>query len=417
MTPGKTPLLDKWEAQARNQIELHAPQKLQELARIEKSSSAVSRSVQTQMLLHSENVDGMKSVLTSHFPALQNADAHALGSLINIYKANPTVEARSALVRLMPLLGKLPEGARNFALEQLNSMLPQDLQRSAQRLADSPTARMNAFDDATGMQLARWIFGRNVPATSLRTGAAGDAASDAAKPKASLGGDATDTIRMQKGRGGESSGPSDASNASGAPRDLYAEAMKRLPEAQRRLAESKAQRGIPDHIVGMAAPGGPSSSTQRQMIDSWLAEPSLGLDEGRMLMRMLFDEHPVLNDLVAVQGATAGPELRAQLNGIMRRFAAEAGVSITVVQDGVVQRARKEGDYGSMRSRPGHYEIEQSVFNDDVRLRRELTHQITAYLGSQKVTQEDWKSPIVVNRNAAVWLESCVEQGGPPSDE
>jgi hypothetical protein len=276
---------------------------------------------------------------------------------------------------------------------------------------------MNAFDDAAGMQLARWIFGRNVEVTNLRAGAAGDtAASAAARPNAATGGDAADAIRTQKARGGESSGPSDASNASGAPRDLYAEAMKRLPDAQRRVAESKAQRGIPDHMVGMATPGGPSSSTQRHMIESWLAEPSLGLDEGRMLMRMLFDEHPVLNDLVAVQGANAGPELRAQLNGIMRRFEAEAGAPITVVQDGAVQAVRGKDDFGSMRSRPGHYEIEQSVYNDDARLRKELTHQITAYLGSQKVTPEDWRSPIVVNRNAAQWLEACVEQGGRPSD-
>ena len=140
-------------------------------------------------------------------------------------------------------------------------------------------------------------------------------------------------------------------------------------------------------MVGMATPGGPSSSIQRQMINSWLAEPSLGLDEGRMLMRMLFDEHPVLNDLVAAQGATAGPELRAQLNGIMQRFAQEAGVSITVVPDGAVQAERGNGDFGSMRSRPGHYEIEQSVYNDDVRLRRELTHQISAYLGSRRSRQ------------------------------
>jgi hypothetical protein len=418
MTLGKTTLLDKREALARNQIEIHQPQKLPELAKIEKVSGAVSRSVQAQMLLHNDSADGMKSVLTSNFPALQNADAHALGSLINIYQANPTVEARSALIRLMPVLGKLPEGARNYALERLSGMGPQELQGAAQRLADSRAVLKNSYDDTAGMQVARQIFDRDAPATNARTDATGDiTASNVAKPKAPSDGDAADTLRMQKARGGEGSVPSDASNASGAPRDLYAEAMKRLPEAQKRLAESKAQRGIPDHMMGMATPGGPSSSIQRQMIESWLAEPSLGLDEGRMLMRMLFDEHPVLNDLTAVQGATAGPELRAQLNGIMRRFAAEAGVEITVVQDGVVQRARKEGDYGSMRSRPGHYEIEQSVYNDDVRLRKELTHQITAYLGSQKVTPEDWQSPIVVNRNAAEWLESCVEQGGRPSGE
>jgi hypothetical protein len=134
-------------------------------------------------------------------------------------------------------------------------------------------------------------------------------------------------------------------------------------------------------------------------------------------MRMLFDEHPILNDLVAARGTTAGPELRARLDGIMQRFAAETGVPISVVQDGAVQAAREPGDYGSMRSRPGHYDIEQSVFNDDVRLREELTHQITAYLGSRKESPVDWTSPVVGNRNAAEWLEYFVEQGGPPPAE
>jgi hypothetical protein len=163
MTLGKTSLVDKREALARNQIEIHEPQKLPELATIEKVTDPVSRSVQTQMLLHSGSVDGMKSVLTGNFPALQNVDAHGLESLINIYRANPTSEARSALIRLMPVLGRLPEGARNHALEQLNSMMPQDLQRTAQRLADSPAAWMSANDDAAGMQFARQIFGGDVP--------------------------------------------------------------------------------------------------------------------------------------------------------------------------------------------------------------------------------------------------------------
>ena len=561
MTLGKTSRVDKREALARNQIEMHQRQKLPELATIEKITDPESRSIQTQMLLHSGSVDGMKSVLTSNVPALQNVDAHALESLINIYRANPTPEARGALIRLMPVLGRLPEGARNHALEQLNSMRPQDLQRTAQRLADSPVAWMSAND----------------------AGAAGNvAASDAAKPKAPSGGDVADTIRMQKARGGEGSGPSDPtppkpdlgvptygnltdrvpaggqrvqiiekdgkyferdyetgaltqasgeyafarmpdgslwasqyghaeasmggrvayagqvkfengalkewSGASGTykpvggdfanqagfktppqpipphpgkkvqlpvfqeppgsviipakvdkslhapgasehdamqkqslsgpkptetPRDLYGEAMKRLPEAQERLAASKAQRGIPDHMLGMATPGGPPSSPRRRVIDQLLAEPTLELEETRGLMRMIFDEHPVLNDLTAVQGAPAGPGLRAQLDGIMQRFAQEVGVSITVVPDGAVRAVRGPRDFGSMRSRPGHYEIEQSVYNDDVRLRKELTHQITAYLGSRGT----YESPISGPRNAAEWLESCVEQGGPPGVE
>src|SRR3954452_12421371 len=144
MTLGKTTFLNKREALARNQIEIHQPQKLPELAKIEKVSGAVSRSIQAQMLLHNDSADGMKSVLTSNFPALQNADAHALGSLINIYQANPTVEARSALIRLMPVLGKLPEGARNYALERLSGMGPQELQGAAKRLADSRAVLKNS---------------------------------------------------------------------------------------------------------------------------------------------------------------------------------------------------------------------------------------------------------------------------------
>jgi hypothetical protein len=132
---------------------------------------------------------------------------------------------------------------------------------------------------------------------------------------------------------------------------------------------------------------------------------------------MPFDKHPVLNVLAAAQTATAGPELRAQLDGIMQRFAQEAGVSILVVQDGAVQAKREPCDYGSMRSRPGHHEIEQSVYNDDVRLREELTHQITAYLGSRKESPVDWTSPVVGHRNAAEWLEYFVEQGAPQPGE
>jgi hypothetical protein len=104
-----------------------------------------------------------------------------------------------------------------------------------------------------------------------------------------------------------------------------------------------------------------------------------------------------------------GPQLRAQLNGIMQDFALETGVPIEVVPDGTVQAVRGEGDFGSMRSRPGYYEIEQSVYNDDVRLRNELTHQIPAYLGSR-----NWLSPVTGNRNAAEWLEYFVQRGGPP---
>jgi len=63
-----------------------------------------------------------------------------------------------------------------------------------------------------------------------------------------------------------------------------------------------------------------------------------------MLMRMLFDEHPVPNDLAAAQAAPAGPELRCPTGrDCVQRFAQEAGVSITVVQDGAVQAVKFRG--------------------------------------------------------------------------
>ena len=171
-------------------------------------------------------------------------------------------------------------------------------------------------------------------------------------------------------------------------------------------------------MVGMATPGGPSSNTQRQMINSWLAEPSLGLDETRMLMRMLFDEHPVLNDLVDSAGHSGRPRV-ARPTG--RDYAALRTGRWRLDHGGPRRcragRARAPDDFGSMRSRPGHYEIERSVYNDDVRLRKELTHQIAAYLGSRKELPVVWTSPVVGPRNAAQWLEFFVEQGGLPPGE
>jgi hypothetical protein len=160
-------------------------------------------------------------------------------------------------------------------------------------------------------------------------------------------------------------------------------------------------------IVDLNAIGESTSDINRHMIERWLAARTLEPDEMKMLMRMLRDEHPVLNDLIAARNTAAGPALRAQLNGIMARFAEEAGVSITVVPDGAVQAVRGAGDVGSMRSRPGYYEIEQSVYNDDVRLRKELIHQITAYLGSR-----NGLGPVAGNRNSAQWLAYFVREGG-----
>jgi len=63
-----------------------------------------------------------------------------------------------------------------------------------------------------------------------------------------------------------------------------------------------------------------------------------------MLMRMLFDEHPVPNDWLQRRPHQPAPELRRPTGrDCVQRFAQEAGVSITVVQDGAVQAVKFRG--------------------------------------------------------------------------
>ena len=179
MKLGPASLVDPKETLARNQIELHQPEKQTELAAIDKVTDPESRSIQAQMLLHSDSVDGMKSVLTGNIPALHNVDAHGLESLIGLYRANPSPEARSALIELMPGLGRMPEGARNHALEQLSGMTPRDLQKMAQRQAASPVAWMNENDDTARMSVVPKPEPWKTPGSDGRTGNPG---SDGTKP-------------------------------------------------------------------------------------------------------------------------------------------------------------------------------------------------------------------------------------------
>ena len=151
--------MSRGEFEARNQIELHEPQKLQELAELQRVTDPMQRSVMTQMLLHNGSMDGMISVLKKNFPALQNVDEYTQQILVNLYRSNPSAEDRTALIQLMPLIGRLPEGARNHAVEQLIRMGDQGLQNAAQRLENSNVPFMDSFNYETGMDFARQIFG------------------------------------------------------------------------------------------------------------------------------------------------------------------------------------------------------------------------------------------------------------------
>jgi hypothetical protein len=62
-------------------------------------------------------------------------------------------------VELMPTLAELPQLAQEHALQRLNSMMPQDLARTAQRLRDTQPLDWRRAADEEAMRFAEQIFG------------------------------------------------------------------------------------------------------------------------------------------------------------------------------------------------------------------------------------------------------------------
>ena len=150
------------ELAARNQIELHEPDKLNTLKQIDALPNPGTRSVLTQMLRHEGNDEAMTAVLRNSIPDLANLDANTQRDFLNLYKNNRLMMFRGPLVEMMPTIARLPEAARNHALEQLNSMQGNDLMRTAQRLQNATNP--GRMDDDLAMQFALRIFGGGDPA-------------------------------------------------------------------------------------------------------------------------------------------------------------------------------------------------------------------------------------------------------------
>jgi hypothetical protein len=184
-----------------------------------------------------------------------------------------------------------------------------------------------------------------------------------------------------------------------------------LPQAEELRKTFQAQREVPDYVLNMATQGGPGPSANRLLIDHWLTQGTLEREEMEILVRAIFEEHPILTKLINVRAMGAGPERRVEMEALLTEFTEEAGVRFEVVNDGFVQFVRGAGDYGSMRAEEGAYLIERSVYEDDARLLEELTHEIPSYLGSHRVGQE-WTGPVWNRNNAAEWLENTVLAGG-----
>jgi hypothetical protein len=147
------------ELAARNQIELHEPDKLNTLKQIDALPNPQVRSVLTQMLRHEGNDEAMADVLKNSFPDVANLDADAQRNLLDLYKNNRLMMFRGALVELIPTVARLPEAARNHALEQMNSMQGNDLIKTARRLEEATNPNLGQIDDELAMQFALQIFG------------------------------------------------------------------------------------------------------------------------------------------------------------------------------------------------------------------------------------------------------------------
>jgi Domain of unknown function (DUF4157) len=163
-----------------------------------------------------------------------------------------------------------------------------------------------------------------------------------------------------------------------------------LGEAQKRVDAAKAKYG--DIGAVMMATTGPTVLTRAQM---------------QAFVEGVMQQNPILQQLVKGR-AMAGAAQRDEMLNILHRFFNETGVAYEVVEDGVVQAARGAGNFASLRSSPGLFQIERSAFESTEQLTEELTHEFAFYYariaGKTPVLQETYTALDV--------LELMIRNGG-----
>jgi len=121
-----------------------------------------------------------------------------------------------------------------------------------------------------------------------------------------------------------------------------------------------------------------------------------------------WDSEPLLPRIARAQGMS-GPAQHSELVAILAEFQTRTGISVQVVPEGTVQRARGEGNLASLRSAPGNLQIEQQVFQDTKTLMAEVRHELAFYYaGGAGGTPRLGESMF----NGLILLEMMIEGGG-----
>ena len=101
----------------------------------------------------------------------------------------------------------------------------------------------------------------------------------------------------------------------------------------------------------------------------------------------LWQQHPVLARLSELR-SFSGEELRRALMEVVADLQRTDDISLSLVDEGTVQQLRGTGNLVSMRSRPGHLQIERQAWEHPELLWKQLAHELAAF-----VTRSDGEAP------------------------
>jgi hypothetical protein len=98
-------------------------------------------------------------------------------------------------------------------------------------------------------------------------------------------------------------------------------------------------------------------------------------DEMAQFLQKVWDSEPLVRR-VAHARSLRGPAQHSELVSVLNEFQARTGITIQVVPEFTVQKARGAGNLASLRSRPGFLQIEEQVFQNTATLMNEVEHEL-----------------------------------------
>lgn len=165
-----------------------------------------------------------------------------------------------------------------------------------------------------------------------------------------------------------------------------------------RRAAPYARRAMPEWLQRTLTRGGPGEgeafvveaaetfeeTVQRMLRQADDLEPGADIitqeQTVRALAQGIYDRTPFLRRLVELRNLE-GQELDLALQQLIVDFEQLSGVRVEFVDPGAVQAATgTPNNFASLGSRPGWLQIERQLLNDSDLLRRELIHEINAYV-------------------------------------